>query len=288
MSVIQAIIIGIIQGLTEFLPVSSSGHIVIAQYLFNVKESGVAFEVFVHFGSLFAVFYVFHKDILGLTAGLFSLPSRLMGSKGGEKSNIFQHLLLMLICSTITTAVIVIPFKGFFKSFYSRPVLIGLMLIVTGIILMVASKLKIGSKNIDRIRVFDSILVGACQGIAVIPGISRSGATVAGSLLRGMGKDTAFRFSFLLSIPAILGAVILEMRNVISAGINPELIIPYIAGALSAALSGIFALKLFRKMLEKDKLIFFSVYCILAGIISSLYFLLLYNGHDQYLGLIFI
>ncbi len=286
MSLTEAIILGILQGFTEFLPVSSSGHLVIIEHLMGVKQKGIAFEVFLHFGTLFAVFYVFRRDVLELAADLYRIPVKILKNRSGDEKK-SGNLLIMLIIATIVTGIIAVPLKSSFAILYEKPEIAGIMLVFTGLILIYASVIKKGLKSENQIKVSDSLIIGLCQCIAIIPGISRSGATVTGSLARGLDRETAFRFSFLLSIPAILGAFIMEIKGIMIAGMDTGLILPYFAGTLSAAFSGILAIRIFKWMLDRNKLVYFAVYCIVAGIISSLFFLLLYNTQGHLLGFIY-
>lgn len=274
MTIFQAIIIGIIQGITEFIPISSSGHLVLVQYILKVEHPGITFEIFVHFGSLFSVFYCFYKDIIDIIKGFFSFTASLFNrNKKLAKDADSHNLLLKLIIATAITGIIGISFKGIFEDLFKRPLFVVSMLIVTGFILLLASVIKIGNKGDREISALDSVIVGLSQSFAILPGISRSGSTITGAYLRGLNKDTAIRYSFLLSIPAILGATLLEMMEIMNNGLDIELLTPYIIGTIASAISGIFAIKILIKVLKKDKLQYFAVYCIMIGIIGIIYFL---------------
>lgn len=245
MDVFQAVILGLIQGLTEFLPVSSSGHFVIAQYFFDIKEDQVLFNVILHLGTLIPVFIIFWDDIKPLI--LFK----------NEKRTEMYYILI----AVIPTAVIGLVFDDFFQKLYSNLYFTVLMLIITGVILFISEKMNNGNKEITDLKSWHSSLVGVVQGGAIIPGISRSGSTIAASLFLGLNRKAAAKFSFLISIPVISGAGLLQFLNILETGnTNLELKI-MILGFLTAAISGYIAIKIVLKTLVEKKLNYFSYYC---------------------------
>lgn len=248
MTVLQAAILGILQGLTEFLPISSSGHLVIAQHFLNVKDGGILFEVLLHFATLSAIVAVYRKDLLELI------------------KHPFQKYTYLLLAGTIPTGIIGLVFKDSFEKLFSSVTIVGYMLLITGFILLAAeffSRIIFGSEVLSY---WQAVGIGIAQGIAITPGISRSGTTIAAGLLLGMDRKEAARFSFLLSIPAILGASVLEVKDIVlSSQLSADIILPYTIGILCAAISGYFAIKLLLGILTKGKLYYFSIYCWLLG-----------------------
>ncbi|SHJ56738.1 Undecaprenyl-diphosphatase [Anaerobranca californiensis DSM 14826] len=272
MTILEAIIVGIVQGLTEFIPVSSSAHIVLTQNLLGVKQPGITFEVVVHIGTLFSVFWIFGSDIIKLLKAVVDLPRTITKNETFEslKTKNDRNLIFMLILGTLVTGTIGVLFKDFFVSFYHNNTAIGIALLVTGFILWISQKLNPGYKKEGEIGILDAIIVGAFQSLAIFPGISRSGSTIAGALLRKMDKETAVRYSFLLSIPAILGATLLEVKEVLETGFDQSLALPYIFGLIFSAISGIIAIKWLVAFLKKGKLHYFSFYCWFIGILVLL------------------
>lgn len=250
---IRAIILGIIQGLTEFLPVSSTGHLLLARNLFGLSEAGLFLDTMLHFGTLVAVFIVFWDDIIQLLRKPFS------------------KLALLIIVGTIPTAIIGLTFEDFFEEISKTGVTVGWEFLFTGFILWLAETAKKrGHKKIDHIQYKDALIIGTLQGAAILPAISRSGLTIAGALYRGIEKETAARFSFLISIPAILGAVVLQGLKLFSGKEIESLhaigVIPLIVATLSAALSGYYAIKWMLRVIQKGSLKVFSIYVWILGI----------------------
>lgn len=248
MSILEAVILGLIQGLTEFLPISSSGHLVILQNLLGIEKQGILFEVMVHFGTLLAVFFVFKDDIIKLI------------------KNPFQKITLLIIAGTIPTAFIGFAFEDAFENMFSSLYTVGFTLIITGTLLLLSERLSKGSVDFKGMRFVDALIIGMAQGAAITPGISRSGSTIAVAMLLGLNRRTAAKYSFLLSIPAVLGATILESKELLS-GVEVISIIPILIGTVVSTISGYFAIKVLLKVLEKGKLTYFSLYCWVVGTI---------------------
>lgn len=269
MSILEAIIVGIVQGLTEFIPVSSSAHIVLAQSILGVKQPGITFEVVVHIGTLFSVFWVFGSDILRLIKASFDIPKALFKRESFDtlKTKDERNFIFMLILGTIVTGTTGVLFKDFFVSFYHNNTAIGIALLFTGLILWLSQKVNPGYKKEGKISALDGIIIGGFQSFAIFPGISRSGSTIAGALLRKLDKETAVRFSFILSIPAILGATLLEVAQITQTGFDSSLLLPYFFGLVFSAISGIIAIKWLVAFLNKGKLHYFSFYCWFIGIL---------------------
>ncbi|MEW6616237.1 MAG: undecaprenyl-diphosphatase UppP [Thermodesulfobacteriota bacterium] len=266
MTVLQAIALGILQGLTEFLPVSSSGHLVIAQhYLKGFNQPGVLFDVLLHMGTLFAVLMYYWRDIIGILRSFITKVDA-PGSRKNVDCNSYdsqRKLGLLIIVGTIPTAILGFFFKDYVVILFSSVKLTACMLIVTGILLAIADRVKERKRKVSSLTFKDSVFIGFVQGLSITPGISRSGSTIATGLFRKIdGKDAA-KFSFLLSIPAVLGAIVLEIPQAshIQAGEIPA----YLLGTLSAMLTGILAIKFLIRTLKQEKLRYFAYYCWLLG-----------------------
>jgi len=239
----QAVILGVVQGITEFFPISSSGHLVVIQSLFGLKEE-LAFDVFLHFGTLAAILIYFRKDIIALLKDI--------------------KLVLLIITASIPTTIIGFLFKDAVEKFFGMPNVVGYMLILTGALLLAASFYQRFMLPMRGMGFLNSIIIGIAQGIAVMPGISRSGATIGAGILCGLEKELAFKFSFLLAIPAILGASILKFHK-IEQGITGKDAICFIVGGLVAMVIGLAAIRILLNALIKNKLYIFGLYCVLAG-----------------------
>lgn len=247
MGYLEAMLLGLIQGLTEFLPVSSSGHLVILSNILGVETEGVTFEVLVHFGTLLAVFLVFRDDIISI----IRKP--------------FQKLSLLIIVGTIPTAIIGLCLEDTFEKLFSSITVVGFALLITGVLLWISESFKHNYKNFTEMKYTDAIFIGIAQGAAITPGISRSGTTIALSLILGLDKKTAARYSFLLSIPVILGTTLLKLKELIGEPTASTTYGPYLIGTIVAAISGYFAIKLLLKFLQEGKLRYFSIYCWIVG-----------------------
>ncbi len=251
LSTIKAIILGIIQGLTEFLPVSSSGHLVLFRGLLDFQAGLLTFEILLHLATALSVIIVFWSDIKGLFR--FRDPVQ-------------RRFLLLLTASVIPTGIMGVLFEDYVESLFSSPFLVGLMLLITGLILFLSARLYKGNKNITDISFLDAVLIGIGQGIAIIPGISRSGMTIVTALARRMDRELAAKYSFILSLPVILGAGILRSKDLIRMG-NGVNLAPMFIGALAALLVGYFAIKFLTKQIAKGRLHYFSYYCWSVGLI---------------------
>ena len=276
MTYFQAIILGLAQGLSEFLPISSSGHLALLQYFFNVSaEDVLPFAVLLHLGTLVSVFIVYWKDIVELVKELGAVIRDIFTGKGLRiNANPTRRLGFMIIVATIPTAIIGLLFNDAFAALYLSLTAIGTGLLITGTILFVAERMGKSNKTVKQMKFRNAVFVGVMQGIAICPGISRSGSTLFGGLISGLNKEFAVKFAFLISIPSILGSVIMEAPNAFEAGMDMSLIGPVIAGVIVSALSGLFAIKAMIKLVSNRKLIGFSVYTWALGIAVIAYALI--------------
>lgn len=262
MTYTQAAILGIVQGLAEFLPISSSGHLALLQYFFGVESDSVLlFTVMMHVGTLVSVFIIYRKDIAALLVELGLTIKDLCTGKGLRiNSSPTRRMGFMIIVATIPTAIIGLVFEDFFESLYASIVSIAIGLIFTGIILFVAERMGSNDKGPMEMKWRHAIFIGCMQGIAICPGVSRSGSTLFGGLMAGLKREFAVEFAFLISIPSILGSVILEAPDAFAGGADASLIGPIVVGVILAAISGIVAIKAMIKVVSNKRLIGFTVY----------------------------
>tara|TARA_Y100001970_G_scaffold164279_1_gene200748 strand:+ start:1287 stop:2045 length:759 start_codon:yes stop_codon:yes gene_type:complete len=249
MTIVDAIILGVLQGITEFLPVSSSGHLVLAQEFLGINEPGNSFEIVLHLGTLLSVLVVFQKDIflmLGFSNSTFSVK-----------------YILYIIIGTLPAGIIGIIFKDFFALLFENRIAVGYALICTSLILF--SSFLVKSKN-KKISFPFAFIIGCFQAIAIIPGISRSGITICMGILFGLSAKEAARFSFMLAIPIILGAGLLD---IIDNSFNQEItVLVGLSGLVSSFFVGLISLKWLLNLLEGGKLYYFGIYCFLIGMVS--------------------
>jgi len=244
---LKYIILGIIQGLTEFLPVSSSGHLVLAQNLMGITENQLAISVVLHLGTGLALVVFFFKELLGIFKNI--------------------KLLAFLFVATLITVLIGLSGKDFFESLFDSPRLVAGALVITGIILILTKKFMSGER--DTLNIKDAVVFGLAQSIAIIPGISRSGITISTLLFRKIERKISFKVSFLAAIPVIFGAAIFEARNInfVFQAQARNLCI----GFIFSFLAGLFSLGILKIILEKAKLYYFGYYCILIALITLLF-----------------
>ncbi len=259
MNLFEAIFLGLLQGITEFLPVSSSGHLVIAQSLIkNFKEPSLLFDTILHFATFCSVLIYFRTKIATLIKaflGFFIYKYRVVYYDN-------KRFLWAIFAASIPTAIIGLTLEKFSETLFNVPVYAGYGLIITSILLVISDRTK-GRFQIDPTKGF---IVGIVQGIAVIPGISRSGSTVAASLMLGIKREEAVEFSFLMALPAVFGATLLQARHITS--IENEQIINYIVAAVVAFVSAFFAIHFMIQFIKRAKLTYFALYCLILGIIT--------------------
>jgi undecaprenyl-diphosphatase len=272
----QAVSLGVIQGLTEFLPVSSSGHLVLMQNLFGLKEPELLLDICLHVGTLLAVIVVFLRDIGELLTTLLKTPQKIKAA-GGVKS-LYEsdetfRLGILIICGSIPTALLGILFSKKADAIFGSVALVGIALLVTGATLWMTRYMTTRKGRFQlEMSMLDAVIIGIVQGLAIIPGISRSGSTIAAGLFLGVNREVAGRFSFLLSLPAILGALIFSIdADVIGTSAPLSLIL---AGSVVSAIVGYLALIILLKVVKKGKFSYFAPYCWLIGVMALLHALL--------------
>ena len=263
MTIIESIVLGIIQGFTEFLPVSSSGHLELAKVILgdtSVPEESLTFTVVLHFATALSTLVIFRKEVLEIFRGLFQL-------KWNEEAKFSVKIIL----SMIPAVFVGLLFEEQLASFFSgNLLLVGLMLLLTAVLLLLADKAKSTNK---KVSFSNAILVGVSQAIAMLPGISRSGATISASVLLGIDRTKAARFSFLMVVPLIFGKI---GKDVLSGDLNfkSSEVITILAGFIAAFVAGLLACKWMISLVKKSKLSYFSLYCAIVGIAAISYTLL--------------
>lgn len=248
MDLLQAILLGALQGITEWLPISSSGHLALAQMLMGLQVP-VSFDIMLHLGTLLAVLIYYWKRLLAITLAAIRLDFK---SDEGKTA-------LLILAGSIPTAIIGLAFKGFFESMFTSPILLGIALLLTGLVLF-STKFFKGARKPELL---DAIIIGIAQGIAVAPGISRSGWTISAGMARGIEREKAADFSFLLSIPALVGAAAIEGRKAAFSGLDPLAIA---AGVAVAGLVGYASIALLLKLIRRGNFHLFAFYCWLLGL----------------------
>lgn len=265
MNILEGILYGLLQGITEFLPVSSSGHLSLAQNFFGASESNLTFTVLLHFGTLAAVCAVYYEDIWEMIKGFFTLVPKLFRRKVKGNLTYGEKLFVLVFFATIPLALTVL-IKDKVEALSANSIAIGCLLIFNGLILLIADRVGKGVYNVDSLPPIRAFGVGFIQLFAVVPGISRSGATITGGLFAGLDKKNAVKLSFLMSLPAIAGANILEFFDIAENPLPEGSIPALIAGVLAALASGLLAIKLLQYMANNRKMSVFSVYCMAVGV----------------------
>ncbi len=267
MDIIQAIIIGIVQGLTEFLPISSSAHLVFIQNILGV-ESSLAFDTFLHLGTLIAVLWFFRYDIIKmLSAWILSIEDIIQGRfREGFYSDPYKRLAWYVILATVPVGVVGVLFKDSVDALFSGALYVpAFFLFVTGTILYLSQRMASGNINLNNITKKEALWMGLAQACAILPGLSRSGTTIAAGLTIGLDKEFAAKFSFILSIPAILGAFILQVKDIGSA--MDANFLPVFLGFIASIIAGYFAIKWMLDLIKNRSLDIFAYYCWVVGIV---------------------
>ena len=252
MTLLQAIILGIIQGTSEFLPVSSSGHLLVFHRIFGITaEDNLTFIIVLNMGSLMPLLFVFRKDVWDLI------------------KNPFQKMTGLLIIATIPLIIVTLLFEDFIESMFHGIYFLPVGFIITGVVLLFTDKIKNNNKDIADIRFIDAVIIGCAQAAAVFPGISRSGSTLSATMARGINREDAAKFSFLMSIPTAIGAMVFRFNRILAdpvllEGLNP---VNLVAGFLTAAITGYFAINIMLRIVRQAKLKYFSLYYIFALVI---------------------
>lgn len=260
MSFIEAVLIGLIQGITEFLPISSDGHLVLIPSLFHLPAPNLNLISIVHQGTLLAILTYFYKDLWEIVVAVL---------KGLKEKRPFatpnSRLGWYIAVGTIPAVVVGLGFKDFFETTFTDPRIAAFCLFITAVLLIVGEQLRSGKKSLEQMTWTDAILVGCLQVIALLPGVSRSGSTIATGLWRGFDRATAGRFSFLLGVPAILGAGLLALVDLAEVGVAAGELPIYVVAFVVSAVSGYACIHFLLTWLRRHSLYPFAVYCVLMG-----------------------
>lgn len=275
MNYLMSILMGFIQGVAEFLPISSSGHLTLFQAFFgmeNMEETHMFFTVLLHFGTLISVCIVYWRDIIDMIREFFlGIRALAVRDESVGKPPAARRMVMLIVVATLPLFVMVF-FKNALEQVFSNPILVSCMLLLTGFILFFSDRLARGHKTAKNATVTDALLVGCAQAVAIIPGISRSGATISAGMLRGFDRNFAVRFSFLMSLPAVVGATLLELKDAATAPDFAEQVVPllpvYLVGVVVSAVVGYFAIRLVKSLADKGKFGSFAYYCWAVGAVS--------------------
>ena len=267
MTYFHSLFLGIVQGITEFLPVSSSGHLVLAQKVFGLDQDMLTFDICVHFGTLIAVFTVFHKSIINLTVecfnGLKSIVIERTSIKDVYQNSYEIRISAAIIIGTLPAVIVGLTLKDFFEKAFQSAFFVFISLFLTGCLLLVTFFVK---KNKKQIGFINGLIIGLAQSLAIIPGISRSGSTISTALLLGVRREDAGEFSFLLSIPAILGATVFAIKDISANGFSSFSWEMAVIGIISAFISGWISLVFLMRIIKHGKIGYFGFYCLTVAI----------------------
>ena len=279
MTIINAIILGLVQGIAEFLPISSSGHLSVLQNLFHLSttENGhFLFDVMLHVGTLISIVVVYRKDLgrMARESRWFFQGKGMHTGKGPHRRQLPMARMALMILFATLPLILVLPVKSKVEQLYAHSFAIGLFFLLTGCILFVSDQLPSGKRNERSMTVADALLIGLCQCVAVIPGVSRSGVTITAGMARGLDRDYAVKFSILLSVPAVLGSALFSLIGAIRSGIDSSLIPAYLIGTIVSAVVGVFAIRLLQRISKSGRFGSFCWYLWGAGLLTILLSLL--------------
>lgn len=270
MSYISAVFLGLVQGIAEFLPISSSGHLSFFQEFFglmDVEQENLFFDVLLHLGTLVAVFVAYWSEIKALVLEFFAMIGARKLPDGEKSDGLSRRMIFFIILATLPLF-LVLPIKDKVEALSSNTFFIGFAFLATGTLLFFSDRMGKGGKDLRSASIWDILLVGCSQAIATVPGLSRSGTTIACGMARGFERQFAVKFSFLLSIPAVLGANILAFIDAVQEGMDWSLMPMYLVGVVVAAVSGYLSIRLLKYIAAKGKFGGFSFYCWGAGLLT--------------------
>lgn len=283
MNLLQSIFMGILQGLTEFLPVSSSGHLALFKNIFNINtDTGLLFDTMLHLGTLVAVCIVYWKDVLNLIQAAFQMLIDIFANlktfisirRGGTGSyrrlinSAYKKFVVLILVTTIPTGIMGIAFSSLIEKASNTLLVPGICLVMTAILLLIADTRPAGRKKVKKTTYANAVVIGVAQGFATFPGLSRSGTTITTCLMLGFDRAFAVKYSFLASIPAILGANILELRHLDAAALANTNFLYYFIGMVIAGVVGFICIKIMIYVVRSNKFQYFAYYCAVVGIIA--------------------
>lgn len=261
MELIKAITLGVIQGLTEFLPISSSGHLVIGSELLHFQQQGVMFDVFLHLGTLFSVMLVFRRELLAMAAAPFAIAA----GRGDEESRLYFMWDIYVVVATIPAVIAGLFLKDKVEQLFSNLTLVYTMLLVTAAIMITTRYLRERELRLNWLR---SLVVGCAQACAIMPGLSRSGSTIFIGMALGMDREVVAKFSFIMSIPAIVGAAVLQSQDMFQQAPSLDSLVNIGAGTVMSALAGYFAIVLLLDIVRRNRLQYFGYYCLVISLLG--------------------
>ena len=268
----MAIVLGAVQGVAEFLPISSSGHLSLLQYFFSMEEPDTLYNILLHFATLIAVCVVYWRDIVDMVVEFFRGIAALFSRQGGHGNPPEGRRLVLLIILGTLPLFLVLPVENLVEGLGANPVFVSAMLLITGCILFLSDRCGGGRKNVRTATVKDVLLVGLAQGAATIPGLSRSGCTISAGMALGFDRNFAVRYSFLMSLPAVFGATLLKVIKVAKAGTLETGKLPmYLTGMVIAGVVGYFSIRLVKLLADKGKFGRFAYYCWIVGLIALIF-----------------
>ena len=263
MDLFQAFILGIVQGATEYIPVSSSAHLVLVPWLLGWPDASFAFEILVQWGTLVGVFIFFWQDIWMITQAV--IQGIIQGKPLATPE---AKLGWLIIVATIPAVIIGLLFKDLFELAFTAPLFVGGLLILTALLLVIAERYGSRQRELTDLGWFDALLIGLWQAAAILPGISRSGATISGAVLKGFNRPAAARFSFLMSIPALFGAGLVALNDLLEAGTLATELPAILVGFVAAAVSGYACIRWLLHYLQRHSLHIFAAYCTAASLLT--------------------
>lgn len=276
MGILEAVLYGLLQGIAEFLPISSSGHLALAHNFFGAKDAMyLAFDILLHLATLLAVAIMYHKEIVLIIKGFFTLIGKLFTGKIKNAPLEFGERLFLMLCISTVPLIPIALLSDYVEAVNGMSWVIGILLIINGGMLWLSDRLAAGKITLEKAGWLRPLVIGCVQMFGVLPGISRSGSTITGGRLCGLTREDAVRFSFLMSIPAILGACVLELPDFFAGGIESDMVLPCIAGSLTALVVGLGAIKLLQFFSRKKGFTVFSIYTVVIGTVAVIADLLL-------------
>lgn len=284
MDILKSLFLGLVQGATEFLPVSSSGHLAVFRHIFHMNlDSGVFFDVMLHFGTLISLIIVFRQDILSMIREFFGIIQTAFANllvfikhRNGDTrytyfkvvNSSYRKLVLMVLISTVPTGILGALGSSLVDKASGHLWLVGIFLLITSLLLFIADRYPKGMTRVKNATYSSAFILGIAQGIATMPGLSRSGTTIATGILLGYNKKLAVKYSFIMSIPAVIGAIVFEIKDIKTEAFGSAAMPGYLLGTVAAAITGYFCLKFMLKFIRSRKYIGFSIYCLLMGMLS--------------------
>ena len=274
MTLWQAVVLGIVQGLTEFLPVSSSGHLVLFQNLFGMKEPMMAFDIALHGGTLLAILAFFYRDIFDILKDFINSIQKSILKKPSSPSIQSPHrgLWACILITLIPTGIVAICFKHLFVAAFSKLIFVAAAWFVMGILLILSERFQKGQKDLSVIHYGDAFWIGLAQGIALLPGISRSGSTILAGMYLGIKKEDAAKFSFLIAIPAVLGAIVMDLKDGIQYFSSHKAVV--LTGFGFAAITGYLVIRWLMGLIRQGRFFLFGYYCIAASLFALTFVIL--------------